>query len=470
MTEQIFGTMCNATTNFSDVKHTSLSSNKLNAELLVSLLPVTIFIGLEALLGLIGNTLILCVYTKLYLHCNFRYFVLSLAIYDITSCVTTLPGEMFSEFNWYNYKYDWHCKLKSYFNVFTVWGSAFTLLLLGYDRYRKICQPLNWQIRPSLALKLCVGGMILSAAVSVPASILWGIQEYIYNADGMCVTVSICEKSGMYVNDAYPLIYITSVYVLPVGIMMIAICVWNVLIARKLFCPKLGIRSTSNPTVTEMPTCAITRNTSESSDIAQCSAVHVGIRRMLCFKSSVRENREERPDRSKQRRRSFTSVSFFIMTDLPTRDKIDITSDNDDAQSSTQNHDCGSFRDEDLARQDSNNSVSSESNTAMDRLVSHDNRSDGTIVRRKRKTLIMLILTSVFIITLTIYIILVSLVAEKHGILRKLSNTEKTVFFFFMRINFVNCVINPVLYGIMDPRFRTGLKTLLCSCRFTFKH
>ncbi|XP_045161903.2 uncharacterized protein LOC123526720 [Mercenaria mercenaria] len=76
---------------------------------------------------------------------------------------------------------------------------------------------------------------------------------------------------------------------------------------------------------------------------------------------------------------------------------------------------------------------------------------------RKRKTIIMLVLTSVFVVTMVVYVILISLVAQPPSILNEMSNSTKVVFFFFLRLYFINCVVNPILYGFMDLRFRSGL-------------
>jgi hypothetical protein len=80
--------------------------------------------------------------------------------------------------------------------------------------------------------------------------------------------------------------------------------------------------------------------------------------------------------------------------------------------------------------------------------------------RRRHKTTIMLILTSVFVISMALYVILTSFVAKPNSILLDLSNTQKAVFFFFWRLYFMNSVVNPFLYGFMDPRFRKGLYAL----------
>ena len=218
--------------------------------MLSSLLPVTVFIGLELTAGFIGNCLILCVYLRTYAHCNFRYFVLFLVVYDLTSCLTTLPGEVYALFNWYDYKYDWLCKVKSYFNVFTAWGSAFTLFLLALDRGMKIYRPLNRQIRPKLALKLCLLGLLLSTFVSVPILFLWGLQYYTNERGEITVKIFICEKSSSHTNDNYPFIYISSVYIGPIGLMMAAICLCNIMLARKIMCRMFKCKETDSSTYT----------------------------------------------------------------------------------------------------------------------------------------------------------------------------------------------------------------------------
>ena len=435
--------------------HSNFSVQLLNAELINILFPVTVFIGFEAIVGFLGNVLILCVYAKLYLHCNFRYFVLFLAVYDVTSCVTSLPGEIFSEFHWYDYTFNWHCKMKSYFNVFTVWGSAFTLLLLGFDRYRKVCSPLGRQMQPSLALKLCGAGMLLSASVSTPALILWGIRTYAHRVGEVNVTVSICEKSGTYATGSYPFIYVTLVYVVPIGSMMAALCVWNILIARNLFYRPLGIRS--NASRTERHSARFIRNESDSSDI---------IRPSFHFNFTWSELRGVFCGRTKRpappvRTNSATSISSCELKEFSVREKFYIlTTEQETSIANTEpNCTCSDA----LVSQISNNTFGSTASQGGG--IAAEDMSHGNIFRRKRKTLIMLVLTSVFIITISVYIILISIIARNQGILKNLSNTEKVALFFFLRIYFINCLVNPVIYGLLDPRFRRGLKLIFCSCR-----
>lgn len=379
-----------------EYRNTSVLRKELNDNFKHVVLPVTVFICVEMFFGFIGNISILFVYSHQNKRTNFRYFVLSMATVDLISCLTTLPGEIFSQLNWYDYKYGWICKTKSYFNIFTAWASASILLILAFDRYRKICHPLRWQLRQILARRLCFISLIVPLFVSAPVVILWGKHEYSYGYNGENVTISVCEKSSQYADSIYPFVYIGSVYFLPLGAMIFVAGSLIFMTAWKLIGYRIheaGVSSSSSSATTTVvkyhsDSNGIVRNCDSSEN--QCSGKLTDI-------SSVSDQ-------------SFQP--------------------NATEGSSTERH---------LER--------------SRRRVAQMN------VVRKRKTVIMLILTSVFIATMTVYVVLTSLVAKPDGILDAMSDSTKVVFFFFWRLYFINCVVNPILYGFMDPRFRTGLLT-----------
>lgn len=469
---------------------------ELNKNLTMVVLPVTIFIGVEAVFGFFGNILILIIYTKRYERSNFRYFVLSMAVIDLTSCLTALPGEIFSQMNWYTYEYGWICKVKSYFNVLTAWGSASILLLLAFDRHRKICKPLAWQIQPSLALKMCICSMLLSAIVASPITILWGKQTYVYEFEEMNLTVSICEKSSKYADDIYPLVYIGCVYILPVGIILIVVCSLNIFTARELFgnqslkiSSKSSISSlhTSETTLSNIVTETDLETLSTDKSIAkQCSEVDKENGQQ--FETSTKSTEHPAVAVSNEEIKSSFSdcclESNAITESHPdTRTMVSIiagggpsstaTNATIIAESKTDFH----FDITDISSQNVKNKVKklkgeqtapaskSKENESSDfaRISSSAGRqrdSSASDFRRKQKTVIMLVLTSVFVFTMLLYVILISFVAGTEGILKTLSNSQKVVFFFFWRLYFINTVINPLLYGFLDPRFRAGLLSL----------
>ena len=523
--------------NSSIVNMSELTVSELNKQVVKNVLPVTVFIGAEAIVGFVGNTLILSVYYRSYEYCNFRYFVLCLAIYDLTSCLTTLPGEVYAHFNWYNYKYDWMCKIKSYFNVFTAWGSAFTLFVLAFDRCRKVCRPLGWQIQTLTALKLCACGLILSSIVSFPILFLWGKQTY--TIDDVGLNVSICEKSGIYADENYPFIYITCVYIVPVGFMMAGIFICNVLLARKLFCGMSGNKdfelTSRSRTISESSiTCpsyessdihsstnfisssVLAKNFSdmEPSDVSKSfrvqeinkcsswsgnsedrctirnhvSAYFIGINaNSNKTASSVTDIGTKKGDQSISsainigKTESIQSVSSAInvgkTVSIQSVSSANNVGKNGGNQCSSDTYIGRKRNDQSISsatnvgKNGRNKSVSSVINagsnlsissaTNVGKNASTKNSHGSGSHRRIQKTWIILILTSVYIVTTILYISLVSRIAEKDGILRKLSDSEKAVYFFFLRLYFINSVINPILYGIMDPRFRGGVKLLI---------
>ena len=449
----------------------STTIDQLNYAMMVSVLPVTIFIGIETLVGLIGNSLILVVYSRHYCRSNFRCFVLSMAIIDLTSCLTTLPGEIFAQMNWYTYEYPVICKVKSFFNVFTAWGSASVLLLLGFDRYRKIRRPLQWQIQPSKAKKLCGIFFVLSSIAAFPTLFLWGTQSYAIEFQGKQLNVSVCEKAEEYADGFYPLIFIGIVYVFPLGIMVCIVSFLNTLTANSLFRRKKLLskgRTTLMNTLTNLTSIRITTDSNTSR-----------------FKFS------DKPNGSTDTLPRVSTSTTIAELDLPGFTPNGIT--------------CNLVDEPNLCKPDIENSPG-EINPTIRRTNSTEvfaisqneqsgisllrktvtnreerNQSDISVLRKtvinreerneslRQKTIIMLVLTIMFVLTMSIYVILTCAVALKEGVLKDFSNSEKVAFFFFWRLYFINTNINPVLYGCMDPRFRTGLLNMV-KLKFRKQH
>lgn len=450
----------------------------LNDEITRDVMPVTVFIGLEMTVGFVGNILILLVYSKRYKRVNFRYFVLALAIVDFTSCCTTLPGEIVSQLNWYNYEHGSICKVKSYFNVFTAWASATILLSLAIDRYRKICHPFHWQISFNNAFRLCGCCFLVSALVAIPVAVLWGKQTYDFNLEDETVTVSICEKSGEYANTIYPLAYIVGVYLVPVSIIIIVAMTLNFITARRLFSQtaisKLG---KDNLGKSMTPKALATGSSDRVADVNKEST--------LVSATSLEDNCIQHADSKVSINNSDFASTRSTLEIQESRDNYSDNLNMNNSQSIQSKHNqspvvffankaYGTHRVTNSivgnCSIDDESSVDCYSRSSKNNETLEDHISKGTEVKRnakksrsnrRSKTLIMLVLTSIFAVTMVIYIILTSLVAKPDGILKDMPGSEKAVFFFFWRLYFINSVVNPILYGFMDPRFRSGLMSYL---------
>ncbi|KAH3886735.1 hypothetical protein DPMN_010748 [Dreissena polymorpha] len=216
------------------ISNVTLTAEQLSKDLQLVILPVTCLLFVEITCGIVGNILIIIVYYNWYKVSNFRCFVLYMACIDLISSITTLPGEILSHVDWYTYDSDGLCKAKSFFNVFTVWASGLLLLILAYDRNRKICQPLSWQIPTNVAARLCIASVAISTLLASPIVIFWGKQSYAYEDRNVTTNVSICEKSDMFANGNQPFLFIECGLVGPMALVIMITTVFNVRTGKTL--------------------------------------------------------------------------------------------------------------------------------------------------------------------------------------------------------------------------------------------
>ena len=370
-----------------------------------SVLYMTIIVTFLGIVGFIGNICVLVIFFYNYPRCNFKYFVITLAIIDITSCLTTIPGEIFSHRHWFEYPDTaiWFCKVKTYFNGFTVFVSAFNLFLVAVDRYRKTCCPLKWQIKPRRAAQLSMLSFLIAFIFSTPAIFLWGKQTAKVTFQGQNVTIQLCEKDDNFKNTVYPSIFVNFIFFLPVITLMISTGVLYGLIIRRVFCGSLS-RSFTLPTKPKTDTPL-----------------------------------------SKFRFRSTR------MKELENRKSKAILSDElYDSEENTPN----------LCRKHQQPVVTREENLRKKQLTSR--------TRMLTKTLIMFILTLVFFVTTMTYFAILSLIATK-GQVFMLETENNSILFLFWRLYFINHVINPLIYGFMDQRFKQSLKLGIYTNKSTIR-
>lgn len=124
---------------------------ELNEDMTQTVMPVTVFVGLQTVLGFFGNLIVMYVFLFRYRHCSFRYFVTCLAGIDFISSLTTLPGEIVLQNFWYTFPSNILCKTKAFFDMCRVTAEALCLLTIAVDRYRKVCKP---HIQRSLTVRV----------------------------------------------------------------------------------------------------------------------------------------------------------------------------------------------------------------------------------------------------------------------------------------------------------------------------
>lgn len=451
-------------------------------------LPVIIFIGLFSILGVTGNGVVIFVYKRKYPTCNFKYFVLVLAGLDLTSCMILMPMEIYTLLHWFMFESAVLCKIKSFLNVFTVSSSASTLLLIAIDRFRKVCKPHSKQIQPKCAIKLTVLVLFLSAIPASSDAVFWGIHTYQTTHEGINITVRMCEKDDAFKDTIWPQLHVAILYAGVNCVVMLSTIVLYVLIAIKLFCIPAGplVRTTEITVVTPRSDDSgveITGNDNENEALGNVFRFPADIESGLSdsedfdIRSSVnlsdshgdvtddnlnelteddasanatveqlemvplRNNREE-PEESSAARKKLT-VSIEVLSEPGERNSLQVPGL--------------------VLRRVPKSPVSPTTQKMRQTTMYHRRRSTiaslagRTGTRLRRKTLIMFILTAVFVGTTMLYFCLIVLMADANNFLTELTASQQTAWIFFLRLYFINSVINPILYGFLDPRFRRAL-------------
>ncbi|XP_045161943.2 orexin receptor type 2-like [Mercenaria mercenaria] len=394
----------------SNDESSSLSSRQLseylNEEIQRIVMPTIVFIGAEMVLDFVGNLLVLYVFGFRYHVCNCKYFVLSLAVIDILTTVTTMPGEIITQIYWYVYSANVVCKVKSFCNVFTLTAEALCLLAIAIDRYRKVCRPFAWQIKTKYARIICLCIPVVALFIALPTPFLWGERSVLKTYGNYTVNVTICEKDEKFKSTNYPMIYISMV--------------------NGTICSILALMFSSY---------------------------------MYVFGKLVKERR--RSKRNKQTCK--VGVKLPVKTSPSSNssreaNRLDETSDSgviDQGETSTTS---ASLKPTQIL------SATQKADTPMPKHLISLRKSSTRLGKDKcvrRKTLIMFIVTLAFIVTAIAYLILVSIIASENDILQKLSDASKAVYFFFLRLYFINHVINPFIYGLLDHEFKETMQMLV---------
>lgn len=149
-----------------------------NKDLATELLPDTVCLAIYLIIGGIGNSVVICVYTRrISLNNEDRFFIPILAIIDLVSCIVNCSFSMSINLLPVKYDSDFACKFMWFLAMYTTGSSAFTLMLIAVQRYLKLCKPFGKQMThewKKVYLCIILGGMIL---VALPCFAFYGSAE-----------------------------------------------------------------------------------------------------------------------------------------------------------------------------------------------------------------------------------------------------------------------------------------------------
>ncbi|XP_062582373.1 rhodopsin, GQ-coupled-like [Saccostrea cucullata] len=182
---------------------------EINASKAQQRLPTVIFLTLLMIIGVIGNTLVIVVYSRKYPPSMFRLYILSLAIIDLLSGVFAMPVEIVDNAYPVMFYSEALCKCGRFIgNVFKI-GSAFVLVLIAGSRYKKICRPFSTATTLLQARLYCGATILLAIALSWPNAFVQGLKHVHLPGN---ITGFDCTLDEDIVNTQYPFIYYTIIF------------------------------------------------------------------------------------------------------------------------------------------------------------------------------------------------------------------------------------------------------------------
>lgn len=165
----------------------NVTLEELNNTLVILHIPTIVFIAILMIVGIVGNILVLCVYTNYKSSTNYKSFIIWLGWMDLIECVLLKPGLIVSMFYPYMFPSEGLCRASRFFHVFISVGAAFIFLAISYERYKKICFMDMHQLSNKRVNIICLGAVVAAGFVAVPALFVFGdadVQTGVYNISG----------------------------------------------------------------------------------------------------------------------------------------------------------------------------------------------------------------------------------------------------------------------------------------------
>ncbi|KAL3870303.1 hypothetical protein ACJMK2_038379 [Sinanodonta woodiana] len=337
-----------------------------------------------ALAGVVGNTVVLIVFSRSreYMNTNFKVYALFHGVIDLVTCVTVIPGEIFRLRHYFDYIYGTLCKFTCFMNIFGAAAAAFILMLISMERFHRVNRPLNTQISPRMCARICWICIIFAILLASPAAFFCGIEnKTITNINAGNTTAHFCVVEDKFKQTVWLVVYKQSLFILT-GIFLV-----------------LSI------------------------------LIYVSIWRTVHAATNIRMAQGSFKIRGKRTDQLFNSEKKTIK---------------------------GKTADEDFER----TLTEEEQKMSKSCIISQSRSLQRTYSDRMGpfpyKTLIWFILTVMFISTRILYCAL-SLV--QYDIL-SFPHPLLTLIYFFYRLYFINSVINPFVYAILDSRFRCSFRRI----------
>ncbi|MEW8545655.1 MAG: 7 transmembrane receptor [Candidatus Thiodiazotropha sp.] len=149
----------------------------------VAILVYNIFLTITVALGLPGNFLVLLVYFHTETRTSTDWFIIFITIYDFLSSLLNVPVYLtFTTGLWPRFGNDIICKAHMVISQTVVFSSAFLIGCLALERFHRVCRPTEKQLKDTVTRNICLSVSAAAFIISLPCVVFYD------NSLGSCNT------------------------------------------------------------------------------------------------------------------------------------------------------------------------------------------------------------------------------------------------------------------------------------------
>ncbi|ESO98219.1 hypothetical protein LOTGIDRAFT_231336 [Lottia gigantea] len=167
-------------------------------------LPIIIFLAMLSVFGTFGNILVCGVYWNKKYKASSHYFILTLAVLDLVTCIIGIPTEIIDLRYPYMFFLPIVCKLLRFVHSSTIISSSSCLIAVAFDRYYRICR-LGKQFSVGKARGLSILSVVLGILTAAPSVMIFGKKTIDLKING--VYGVDCSTDDSIRGTIYPTIY-----------------------------------------------------------------------------------------------------------------------------------------------------------------------------------------------------------------------------------------------------------------------
>ena len=415
---------------------------------LVALLVIIAF-------GMIGNGFVIYIYKTKFKRSSARVYIISLALADLSVCVIGVPYHVLDLTFSANFPSRVTCQLLSFLIGSCTLSSIFILLVVGLDRFRKVCRPLKKQIADFGDRKACVIVTIIAVLLNIPNGVMYG-NSSVKIADHNITGVE-CFIDDEYAGTAFA----TGFLGLNLLIFIVS-CVYLIVIyafiGKKIYQQaKLGNGMSLDEIQTFCLCCTRKQQQDESDEEEEAEGednegvvkfandaseekVTITVPDILVEDYNVKEEAGKSGEHDVKAVKNNTLVDKLKSIKLKGKSK----------------------KDKPKTLGESRRSQKTIHKISSSTIIRHTNPDRAKKEKNTRKiTLMMMTITIVFIVTYLPFIAMSIIDSLIEDFWEDLYTHESVLYDLLLRLYLLNNVANPLIYGFWDDRFRREVIRLI---------